>query len=164
MPNLKIAYSPKVEQYFSTNRELVEIAKTDFTDVAAIVLSSGDVGEYLGRIQATKFGVPVFVVQTEEQQVDPKFYDSIYHIQDLNGYDIKLYSRQIETAAKLYEEKMLPPFFKMLSEYVEMGNIAFDCPGHQGGQYYRKHPAGRFLYDFFGENIFRSDICNADVW
>ena len=163
MPNLKIAYSPKVEQYFSTNRELVEITKTDFTDVAAIVLTAGDVGEYLERIQATNFGIPVFVVQTEEEQVDPKFYDAIYHIQDLNGYDIKLYSRQIETAAKLYEEKMLPPFFKMLSEYVEMGNIAFDCPGHQGGQYYRKHPAGRFLYDFYGENIFRSDICNADV-
>ena len=163
MPNLKIAYSPKVEQYFSTYRELVEITKTDFTDVAAIVLTSGDVGEYLERIQATNFGIPVFVVQTEEEQVDPKFYDAIYHIQDLNGYDIKLYSRQIETAARLYEEKMLPPFFKMLSEYVEMGNIAFDCPGHQGGQYYRKHPAGRFLYDFYGENIFRSDICNADV-
>lgn len=163
MPNLKIAYSPKVEQYFSTNRELVEITKTDFTDVVAIVLTSGDVGEYLERIQATNFGIPVFVVQTEEEQVDPKFYDAIYHIQDLNGYDIKLYSRQIETAARLYEEKMLPPFFKMLSEYVEMGNIAFDCPGHQGGQYYRKHPAGRFLYDFYGENIFRSDICNADV-
>lgn len=163
MPNLKVAYSPKVEQYFSTNRELVEITKTDFTDVAAIMLTSGDVGEYLERIQATNFGIPVFVVQTEEEQVDPKFYDAIYHIQDLNGYDIKLYSRQIETAARLYEEKMLPPFFKMLSEYVEMGNIAFDCPGHQGGQYYRKHPAGRFLYDFYGENIFRSDICNADV-
>ena len=163
MPNLKIAYSPKVEQYFSTNRELVEINKTDFTDVAAIVLTSGDAGEYLERIQATNFGIPVFVVQTEEEQVDPKFYDAIYHIQDLNGYDIKLYSRQIETAARFYEEKMLPPFFKMLSEYVEMGNIAFDCPGHQGGQYYRKHPAGRFLYDFYGENIFRSDICNADV-
>ena len=163
MPNLKIAYSPQVEQYFSTHRELVEITKTDFTDVSAIVLTSGDVGDYLERIQATNFGIPVFVVQTEEEQVDPKFYDAIYHIQDLNGYDIKLYSRQIETAAKLYEEKMLPPFFKMLSEYVEMGNIAFDCPGHQGGQYYRKHPAGRFLYDFFGENIFRSDICNADV-
>ena len=127
------------------------------------MLTAGDVGEYLERIQATNFGIPVFVVQTEEGQVDPKFYDAIYHIQDLNGYDIKLYSRQIETAARLYEEKMLPPFFKMLSEYVEMGNIAFDCPGHQGGQYYRKHPAGRFLYDFYGENIFRSDICNADV-
>ena len=66
MPNLKIAYSPKVEQYFSTYRELVEITKTDFTDVAAIVLTAGDVGEYLERIQATNFGIPVFVVQTEE--------------------------------------------------------------------------------------------------
>ena len=83
----------------------MRLPKQTLQNVAAIVLSSGDVGEYLGRIQATKFGVPVFVVQTEEQQVDPKFYDSIYHIQDLNGYDIKLYSRQIETAAKLYEEK-----------------------------------------------------------
>ena len=161
MPNLKIAYSPKVEQYFSTNRELVEITKTDFTDVAAIVVTAGDVGEYLERIQATNFGIPVFVVQTEEEQVDPKFYDAIYHIQDLNGYDIKLYSRQIETAARLYEEKMLPPFFKMLSEYVEMGNIAFDCPGHQGGQYYRKHPAGRFLYDLL---IHEGAACDAQKY
>ncbi len=70
---------------------------------------------------------------------------------------------KLKLQRRFYEDKMLPPFFKMLSEYVEMGNIAFDCPGHQGGQYYRKHPAGRFLYDFYGENIFRSDICNADV-
>ena len=69
MPNLKIAYSPKVEQYFSTNRELVEITKTDFTDVSAIVLTSGDVGDYLERIQATNFGIPVFVVHHSHQTV-----------------------------------------------------------------------------------------------
>lgn len=163
MLKLKIAYSPAVTQYFLTQRDMVEIKQTDFTDVAAIVLSSSDVDQFIDSIKETEFNIPVFVVQTAEQPLSPKFYDSVYHIQDLNGYDIRLYSRQIETAAKLYEEKMLPPFFKMLSEYVEMGNIAFDCPGHQGGQYYRKHPAGRFLYDFYGENIFRSDICNADV-
>ncbi|MBF0751924.1 MULTISPECIES: ornithine decarboxylase SpeF [unclassified Pasteurella] len=163
MPKLKIAYSPAVTQYFFTERDMVEIKQTDFTDVAAIVLSSSDIDQFIDSIKETEFNIPVFVVQTAEQPLSPEFYDSVYHIQDLNGYDIQLYSRQIETAAKLYEEKMLPPFFKMLSEYVEMGNIAFDCPGHQGGQYYRKHPAGRFLYDFYGENIFRSDICNADV-
>ncbi|OOF88810.1 ornithine decarboxylase SpeF [Rodentibacter ratti] len=163
MLKLKIAYSPAVTQYFLTQRDMVEIKQTDFTDVAAIVLSSSDVDQFIDSIKETEFNIPVFVVQTAEQPLSPKFYDSVYHIQDLNGYDIQLYSRQIETAATLYEEKMLPPFFKMLSEYVEMGNIAFDCPGHQGGQYYRKHPAGRFLYDFYGENIFRSDICNADV-
>ncbi|AOF53086.1 ornithine decarboxylase SpeF [Rodentibacter caecimuris] len=163
MPKLKIAYSPAVTQYFLTKRDMVEIKQTDFTDVAAIVLSSSDIDQFIDSIKETEFNIPVFVVQTAEQPLSPEFYDSVYHIQDFNGYDIQLYSRQIETAAKLYEEKMLPPFFKMLSEYVEMGNIAFDCPGHQGGQYYRKHPAGRFLYDFYGENIFRSDICNADV-
>ena len=33
--------------------------------------------------------------------------------------DEKLYSREIETAAEQYEEKILPPFFKTLSDYVE---------------------------------------------
>ena len=28
---------------------------------------------------------------------------------------------------------------------------------------FQKHPAGRQFYDFFGENVFRADMCNADV-
>ncbi len=163
MLSLKIAYSPSIQPYFHTKRELVLVKNTDFTDVGAIVLSTDDIEQYIDCIQNTEFNIPVFAVIEADKILDPKFFDKVYHIQDLNNYDINLYSRQIETAAHLYEEKMLPPFFKMLSEYVEMGNSAFDCPGHQGGQYFRKHPAGRFLYDFYGENIFRSDICNADV-
>ncbi|HDR1056942.1 TPA: ornithine decarboxylase SpeF [Pasteurella multocida] len=163
MLNLKIAYSPLIRPYFHTNRELVSVQETDFTDIGAIILSSEDIEDYIESIQATEFNIPVFVAVIEGQFLDPQFFDKVYHVQDLNNYDINLYSRQIETAARFYEEKILPPFFKMLSEYVEMGNSAFDCPGHQGGQYFRKHPAGRYLYDFYGENIFRSDICNADV-
>ena len=41
--------------------------------------------------------------------------------------------------------------------------IAFDCPGHQGGQFYRKSPPGQLFFKHFGENIFRNDLCNADV-
>ncbi len=26
-----------------------------------------------------------------------------------------------------------------------------------------RHPAGRRLVEFFGENLFRADLCNADV-
>ncbi|AHG75366.1 Ornithine decarboxylase [Mannheimia varigena USDA-ARS-USMARC-1296] len=163
MLHLKIAYSSLVQPYFHTTRELVAIDKTDFTDVGAIVLSTDDVHQYIDRILEKEFNIPVFIVVESGKILAPQYFDQVYHIQDLNNYDINLYSRQIETAVHLYEDKMLPPFFKMLSEYVEMGNTAFDCPGHQGGQYFRKHPAGRFLYDFYGENIFRSDICNADV-
>lgn len=46
---------------------------------------------------------------------------------------------------------------------MENGYSQFDCPGHQGGAFFRKHPAGRAFYDFFGENTFRADLCNADV-
>lgn len=163
MLKLKICHSPLVKKYFDSARDLVSITDTDFTDVGAIILTKEDVYEYIDRIEATQFGIPVFVVLNEGETLQDEYLSRVYHIQDLNSYDINLYSRQIETAASLYEGKMLPPFFKMLSEYVEMGNLAFDCPGHQGGQYFRKHPAGRYLYDFYGENIFRSDICNADV-
>ncbi len=47
--------------------------------------------------------------------------------------------------------------------YDEAANIAFDCPGHQGGQFYRKSPAGQIFFKHFGERIFRNDLCNADV-
>ncbi len=33
----------------------------------------------------------------------------------------------------------------------------------KGGQFFYKHPTGRAFYNFFGENIFRADLCNADV-
>ena len=45
---------------------------------------------------------------------------------------------------------------------MAMGNSTFACPGHQHGAF-SKHPAGRQFYDFFGENVFRADMCNADV-
>ncbi|MDU3301319.1 MAG: ornithine decarboxylase, partial [Enterobacter ludwigii] len=53
--------------------------------------------------------------------------------------------------------------FDTLSQYVAMGNSTFACPGHQHGAFFKKHPAGRQFYEFFGENVFRADMCNADV-
>jgi arginine/lysine/ornithine decarboxylase len=47
--------------------------------------------------------------------------------------------------------------------YDAAANISFACPGHQGGQFYRKSPAGQLFYRHFGEAIFRNDLCNADV-
>ncbi|WP_024525055.1 ornithine decarboxylase SpeF, partial [Edwardsiella hoshinae] len=73
------------------------------------------------------------------------------------------YGKQLESAARKYEAALLPPFFGSLQAYVQQGNAAFDCPGHQGGQFFRRHPTGRQFFDYFGETLFRSDLCNADV-
>ena len=48
--------------------------------------------------------------------------------------------------------------------YDADATVAFDCPGHQGGQFYRKSRPDSCYFKHFGENIaFRNDLCNADV-
>jgi ornithine decarboxylase len=73
------------------------------------------------------------------------------------------YAKQIVASLVNYGKTLLPPFFGGLMAYDSEANIAFDCPGHQGGQFYRKSPAGQIFFKYFGESIFRNDLCNADV-
>ena len=73
------------------------------------------------------------------------------------------YAKQVIASVMRYGLSLLPPFFGGLMAYDAEANIAFDCPGHQGGQFYRKSPAGQLFFKHFGEGIFRNDLCNADV-
>ena len=73
------------------------------------------------------------------------------------------YAKQVVASVVKYGMSLLPPFFGGLMAYDGEANIAFDCPGHQGGQFYRKSPAGQLFFKHFGESIFRNDLCNADV-
>jgi ornithine decarboxylase len=73
------------------------------------------------------------------------------------------YAKQITASLVSYGMSLLPPFFGGLMAYDAAANVAFDCPGHQGGQFYRKSPAGQLFFKHFGEQIFRNDLCNADV-
>ncbi len=73
------------------------------------------------------------------------------------------YAKQIIASIVKYGLSLLPPFFGGLMSYDAEANVAFACPGHQGGEFYRKSAAGRLFYKHFGESIFRNDLCNADV-
>jgi len=73
------------------------------------------------------------------------------------------YAKQVIASLIDYGMSLLPPFFGGLVAYDAEANIAFDCPGHQGGQFFRKSPAGQLFFKHFGESIFRNDLCNADV-
>jgi arginine/lysine/ornithine decarboxylase len=73
------------------------------------------------------------------------------------------FSKQVVTSIIDYGTTLLPPFFGGMMAYDAEANISFACPGHQGGEFYRKSPAGQLFFKFFGEQIFRNDLCNADV-
>ena len=65
---------------------------------------------------------------------------------------------RITAAAKRYREKLLPPFFKELVRFSEDFEYSWHTPGHAGGIAFRKSPAGRAFFKFFGEQLFRSDL------
>ena len=65
---------------------------------------------------------------------------------------------RITAAAKRYREKLLPPFFKELVLFSKDFEYSWHTPGHAGGIAFRKSPAGRAFFKFFGEQLFRSDL------
>lgn len=65
---------------------------------------------------------------------------------------------RIEIAIHHYFENLLPPFTKALINYTEnSAEYSWAAPGHQGGIAFTKSPVGRVFFDFFGENLFRTD-------
>ncbi|KQN48748.1 ornithine decarboxylase [Pseudomonas sp. Leaf48] len=172
MSALKIAAGDTVRDCFHTSRPLVALDHTDFTNVAAAVLTVDDVmGGVLDAIKRTGFDIPLFLVIPRDGgnralEVYKRLHEVILLVNgvfDLDEHNAEYYGNQLETAARQYEECLLPPFFDALKHYTEAANATFACPGHQGGQFFRKHPAGRQFFDFFGETLFRADMCNADV-
>ena len=73
------------------------------------------------------------------------------------------YAKQVAASVVGYGMSLLPPFFGSLMAYDAEAKVSFACPGHQGGEFYRKSPAGQLFFKHFGENVFRGDLCNADV-
>ncbi|WNN43658.1 ornithine decarboxylase [Winslowiella toletana] len=158
MTTLKIAASAYAAPNLHTQRDIVTLDSTDFTDVAAVVVSVADSRSgVLALLRHTGFNLPVFIALEGAEPAQP-----LPEVSGLLNGDAES-DRQLEEAAAQYEATLLPPFFDTLTKYVAMGNSTFACPGHQGGAFFKKHPAGRQFFDFFGENVFRADMCNADV-
>ena len=164
MHKMKIAASQKIKDMLQVEREVVDLVTADLTEVSAVVISLDDYRNgKLKRVDATAFGLPIFLMMDSDQETPKELIGRIVGVINDDPTNRRLYGRQIDEAARGYESKVLPPFFGALTHYVRQGKAQFDCPGHQGGSYFRRHPAGRAFYDFFGEEIFRSDLCNADV-
>ncbi|WP_289087713.1 ornithine decarboxylase [uncultured Veillonella sp.] len=164
MNQLVIAMTEAARTYVPTvgRRSIVDAINADYSAVAALVIT--DKEEALADDDMVRaYGIPVICLATGKEPIDDRLLKKVRHVINGNSGDQILFAHRIEAAAARYEATMLPPFFGALMQYVKAGHSQFDCPGHQGGAFFRQHPAGRALYDFYGETVFRSDLCNADV-
>lgn len=142
----------------------VDVETADFTEVSAIVVSDAHVKDMVHHPQVQAFSIPLFVITKDGDRLI-KASDDLPNMKIYTAHrlDESILAEDVETAAIRYEYAVLPPFFRTLAMYSTNGNLQFDCPGHQGGDFFKRHPAGRAFYNFYGPNVFTSDLCNADV-
>ena len=154
--------------------EVTQNARREFDEDA-------DVGAYIVRVdgehaeaarnlalgvRALGFRTPLFALANTHRLADLVVAGGLGEVDGyiyLGQQTPAFYAKQVVADFVKYGMSLLPPFFGGLVAYDAEANIAFDCPGHQGGQFYRKSPAGQIFFKHFGESIFRNDLCNADV-
>ena len=69
-----------------------------------------------------------------------------------------LIAGRIEAAIRRYRENLLPPMFSSMLAQANVHEYAFGTPGHLGGTAFLKTPVSKVFFDYFGENLLRSDL------
>ncbi len=65
---------------------------------------------------------------------------------------------RVMAAIERFRSDLMPPLMKAVWEYNDkLHEYSWAAPGHQGGVGFTKTPAGKKFYDFYGENLFRTD-------
>ncbi len=65
---------------------------------------------------------------------------------------------RVLAAIRRYREAIVPPLTKALISFAQTYEYSWHTPGHTGGTAFLKSPVGRVFYDYFGENLLRSDL------
>src|SRR6478736_4899497 len=65
---------------------------------------------------------------------------------------------RVLSAIRRYLEVMMPPLAAALMKFTLDFEYSWHTPGHQGGTAFLKSPVGRIFFDYFGENVLRSDL------
>ena len=71
--------------------------------------------------------------------------------------------KEITYSLTKYGKSIISPFFGALLAHNFQGSRAWTCPGHQGGVFFKRSPAGRIFFQHMGEAVFRDDLCNAQI-
>ncbi|HSE74832.1 MAG TPA: Orn/Lys/Arg decarboxylase N-terminal domain-containing protein, partial [Dongiaceae bacterium] len=161
-----------------TAREVDVLTSHAMSDAAAIVASDaslqviildwdldGDTThagarDLLKRIRERNDTIPVFLSATRSvassipvdamQQAD----DFIWLLEDTPDF----IGGRVAAAIDRYRAQVLPPMFGALARFSLTHEYSWHTPGHAGGIAFLKHPAGRAFFEFFGEELFRSDL------
>jgi len=114
----------------------------------------------LSLIRARNATIPIFLVTSRQTATElpmsvlERVNDFIWLLEDTAEF----IGGRVVAAVKRYRETVLPPMFKALANFASVYEYSWHTPGHTGGTAFLKHIAGRAFFEFFGEELFRSDL------
>ncbi|WP_297488461.1 Orn/Lys/Arg decarboxylase N-terminal domain-containing protein [uncultured Cetobacterium sp.] len=116
--------------------------------------------ETIKQLNKSQPGVPVFLLTHKKdalEKISREVYENIEEIIWLLQENIVFLGQRIETAVNRYNDELLPPLTKAVFNYNKVAEYSWAAPGHQGGVGFTKTALGRRFFDFYDENLFRTD-------
>jgi ornithine decarboxylase len=133
-------------------------------DWGAIVVSPANVDAVMRVREERGLRMPVFLFTTRAHgTLAAPYLHSLGGVVIADVETRDFYKKRLLASVQAYLNSLLTPFFGTLMQYDHEANQSWACPGHQGGQMFMRHPAGRLFFEQMGEAVFRDDICNAMV-
>lgn len=116
--------------------------------------------QVLGTLRARNEQLPVFLLADREsvssmpRRAMEWANDFIWMLEDTPAF----IGGRIQSAIERYRRELLPPMFGALAHFSRVHEYSWHTPGHTGGTAFLKSPVGRAFYEFYGENMLRSDL------
>ena len=116
--------------------------------------------DLLRMVRARNASVPVFLLAERNDaahvpvEVMGEADEFIWLLQDT----MEFIAERIIAAVRRYRVQLLPPMFGALMKFAREAEYSWHTPGHTGGTAFLRSPVGRMFYDYFGENLLRSDL------
>ncbi|HZF31242.1 MAG TPA: Orn/Lys/Arg decarboxylase N-terminal domain-containing protein [Gammaproteobacteria bacterium] len=165
-----------VEELKSRAVEVVEAASAeDGTSVVAsdsaihVILIDWSLGAdhahdrsraFIELVRARNAEIPIFLMAERGEasaipiEVMEKVDEFIWTLEDTAAF----VGGRVVAAMRRYLDALLPPLAAALQKFTQEHEYSWHTPGHAGGTAFLKSPVGRIFFDFYGENLLRSDL------
>ena len=104
--------------------------------------------------------LPIFAISDTNKELDLNLQELNFNLDFLqySSYLINEDAIRINNAIFTYINTIIPEFTRELMRFAESDEYTFCTPGHMGGTAFNESPIGSIFYDFFGENVFKTDV------
>ncbi|MBR6240421.1 MAG: arginine decarboxylase [Lentisphaeria bacterium] len=117
--------------------------------------------DLLRHIRERQAGVPVFLLADRSgtsRHLDESLMELANEFVWIFEDSPVFIAGRVEAAICRWRSNLLPPLMQAIWDYNESHHeYSWAAPGHQGGVGFTKSPEGKKFYDFYGENLFRTD-------